>query len=152
MKIGIYNEPPGGGIGGSEVSVAVLAEALAGRHQVDIVHHKPYMNSERLAEISETDLRAVRMRYVEAEPYSFGSAHAPWRRYREARDWRAALSEPYDLFINFTHSYPPFCHARTGALVVLFPFHERQLLRIIRDGAAVFILSGLRFKLIYHDW
>ena len=43
MRVGIYNEPSGGGIGGSEISVAVLAEALSGQHKVEIIHHKAYM-------------------------------------------------------------------------------------------------------------
>jgi glycosyltransferase involved in cell wall biosynthesis len=153
VKIGIYNEPSGGGIGGSEVTVAVLGEALASRHQVDIIHHRPDMDSARLAEISGTCLSAVRMRYVAPEPYSFGSARAPWRRYREARNWQAALSEPYDLFINFTHGFPPFCHARKGALVVLFPFRARPYSDAraqVLPGSGSPILDGL--KTIYHEW
>ena len=153
MRVGIYNEPPGGGIGGSEVSVAVLAEALANRHEVEIIHHKPYMNSLRLAEMSETDLGVVWLRYVAAEPYPFGSARAPWRRYREARDWQAALSEPYDLFINFTHGFPPFCHAPRGTLAVLFPFHERPSLWAEREsstGSSLLMRSGI--KRLYHNW
>jgi len=125
MRVGIYNEPSGGGIGGSEISVAVLAEALARQHQVEIIHHKSSMDPKRLGEISNTDLHAVRMRYVTGQPYSFGTGHNPVRRYNNARLWHADLSEPYDLFINFTHGFPPFCHARMGALVVLFPFHNR---------------------------
>jgi L-malate glycosyltransferase len=153
LRAGIYNEPPDGGIGGSEVSAAVLAEALAGRHQVEIVHHKPYMNLQRLAQISETDLGAVRMRYVAAEPYSFGSAQIPWRRYREARAWQSTLSEGYDLFINFTHGYPPFCHAQKGVLAVLFPFHERPRLRVDgQESADTRRLLWPGFKRFYHDW
>ncbi|HKG20809.1 MAG TPA: glycosyltransferase family 4 protein [Blastocatellia bacterium] len=156
MKVGIYNEP-GGGIGGSEISVAVLAEALSGRHQVEIVHHKPYMNLERLSEVSETDLSRVRMRYVAAEPYSFGSAREPWRRYREARGWQAGLSKPYDLFINFTHGYPPFCHAPRGALIVLFPLHERPHMEVKGEGSAGGSTGGRlppahRLKNLYHEW
>jgi glycosyltransferase involved in cell wall biosynthesis len=124
VRLGIYNQPAEGGIGGSEISVAVLAEALACDNRVDIVHHKPYMTRERIAEISGADLSEVRMRPVVEEPYSCGSSHNPLRRYIEARKWQKALSEPYDLFINFTHGFPPFCHARNGALVVLFPFHR----------------------------
>jgi L-malate glycosyltransferase len=153
VRVGIYNEPPGGGIGGSETSVAVLAEALANRHEVEIIHHKPYMNRERLAEMSETDLGAVRMRYVAAEPYPFGSAHTPWRRHREARAWQAALSEPYDLFINFTHGFPPFCHAPRGVLAVLFPFHERPGLWAEQEGATGgSLLTPAGMKRLYHDW
>jgi glycosyltransferase involved in cell wall biosynthesis len=150
VKVGIYNEPSGGGIGGSEITVAVLAEALSRQHQVSIVHHKASMTLERLAEISDTDLSAVRMRHVEAEPYSFGSARAAWRRYKEARNWRAGLSEPYDLFINFTHGFPPFCHARTGALVVLFPFHDRPHAKQGSTGDGRPLWNSL--KAAYHEW
>ena len=47
MRVGIYNEPSGSGIGGSEVSVAVLAEALARQHQVEIIHHKSVDGSQK---------------------------------------------------------------------------------------------------------
>ena len=150
MKVGIYNQPAEGGIGGSEVSAAVLAEALVlEQHQIDIVHHKPYLNRERLAEISNTDLSNVRLREVAVEPFSFGSTHNPWRRYEEAVNWQRALSEPYDLFINFTHGFPPFCHARRGALVVLFPFNEAPHYRLDRRPR----LKGLNaLKDAYHKW
>src|ERR1044071_2832006 len=121
MKIGIYNEPARGGMGGSEVSVAGVAEALAARNDVEIVHHKPYMTRRALAEVSCTDLEAVRVRLVPEKPFDFGSRHSPTARFKQARDWRAALSEPYELFINFTHGVPPFCHAARGLLMVLFP-------------------------------
>src|ERR1044071_10415350 len=153
VRVGIYNEPSEGGIGGAEISVAVLAEALANQHEVEIIHHNPYMNRQRLAEISDTDLSAVRLREVAAEPYAFGSAHAPWRRYREARVWQAALSEPYDLFINFTHGCPPFCHAPRGLLAVLFPFHERPGLWVQSESPAGNRLRlRQRVKRFYHDW
>ena len=145
MRVGIYNEPSGGGIGGSEITVAVLAEALSGQHQVEIIHHKAYMTLERLAEISNADLSKTRMRYVEAAPFSFGSARTVRRRYEEARAWHAALSEPYDLFINFTHGFPPFCHARRGMLVVLFPFHDRPHAHL---RASVWNY----LKSFYHEW
>jgi glycosyltransferase involved in cell wall biosynthesis len=35
------------------------------------------------------------------------------------------LSDRYDLFVNCTHWLPSFCHAKRGALVVLFPFYIR---------------------------
>ena len=150
MRVGIYNQPSEGGIGGSEISVAVLAEALArNNHQIDIVHHKPYLNREVLAAISGTNLADVRLRSVSVEPYSFGDTHNPWSRYKEAINWQRSLSEPYDLFINFTHGFPPFCHARRGALVVLFPFQQplhSQLLNK-RSGSIVTIV-----KSAYHSW
>jgi L-malate glycosyltransferase len=124
MKIGIHNEPTGGAVGGSEISIARLAEALARNHAVEILHHKRALTRDGLAGSSGTDLSAVSVRYVEPEGYSFGTSRIPWRRYRAARLWRASLSEPYDLFIPFVHGLPSFCHAPRGALRVLFPLEE----------------------------
>ncbi len=149
MRVGIYNEPSQGGIGGSEISAAVLAEALSrNHHQVEVVHHKPYLTRERLAHISDTDLTDVQMRLVSPEPYNFGSAQNPWRRYKEAASWQKELSEPYDLFINFTHGFPPFCHASMGALVILFPFHEPPHSRLLESSRK--LRNALKFS--YHEW
>ena len=153
MKIGIYNEPSGGGIGGAESTSAILAEALSAAHQVEIVHHRSALCLENLREVSGTRLEAVGLRYVAPEPYSFGSSHLPWRRYRDARAWRASLSEPYDLFVNVTHGIPPFCHARRGALIVLFPLCE-QPAGTLGNSQALSLgrLLKKRAKLLYHDW
>ena len=97
MKIGIYNEPWGGAIGGCEVSVAILAEALSENHAVNIVHHRQSLTAPTLAEFSRTDLTNVQLTYLVPAPYSFGSSHNIARRYSEARRWRAELSEPYDF-------------------------------------------------------
>ena len=152
MKIGIYNEPSGGGIGGAESTVAILAEALSA-DQVEIVHHRNALRLEDLRDISGTRLDSVGLRYVEPTPYSFGLSHVPWHRYRDARAWHASLSEPYDLFINVTHGIPPFCHARRGALIVLFPIGDRPAVELGGTPASSF---GSRLKkltkLLYHDW
>jgi glycosyltransferase involved in cell wall biosynthesis len=130
----------------------VLAEALArNNHQIDLVHHKPYLTRERLAEISGTDLKDVRLRLVAVEPYSFGSSHNPLRRYKQAINWQRALSEPYDLFINFTHGLPPFCHAGLGALVVLFPFDVPAHARLAAPRGPGHA-SWNAFKSAYHRW
>ena len=153
MKVGIYNEPSGGGIGGAESTSAILAEALSAAHQVEIIHHRGALCLENLREVSGTRLDGVGLRYVAPEPYSFGSSHLPWRRYRDARAWRASLSEPYDLFINVTHGVPPFCHARRGALIVLFPIGEQPAggLGSSRELSLGRLLKK-RTRLLYHDW
>jgi L-malate glycosyltransferase len=153
VKVGIYNEPSGGAIGGAESSVAILAEALSARHDVDIVHHRRALTEAKLADVSGTSLQAVSLRYVEPEAFSFGESHLPWKRYRDARNWHADLSERYDLFFNFTHRTPPFCHARIGVLVVLFPINERPHLQSLNgkskpDGPSF----DRRLKNIYHEW
>ena len=152
MKVGIHNEPLDGGVGGAEISVARLAEAFAKRHNVEILHHKKAMTREQLAEYSGANLAAVSVRYVEPEPYVFGTSRAPWRRYKEARRWRASLSSPYDLFISFVHGVPSFCHAPRGVLAVLFPLDEPAGLRT--EAATAASMSGLTrlAKRAYHRW
>jgi glycosyltransferase involved in cell wall biosynthesis len=149
LKIGIHNEPSGGGVGGAEISVARLAEALARDHQVEIVHHKRTLTRELLAEYSGVNLDTVSLRFVEPEAYSFGVAHNPWRRYKEARLWRASLSSPYDLFLSFVHGVPSFCHAPRGVLTVLFPLHEAAHLQ--PEGQSTASLTHM-VKRAYHRW
>src|SRR5262249_16695458 len=151
--IGIYHElTTGHALGGTECVVAMLGEALQPFHQVEIVNHSSSLTKEQLAEFSGTSLPGVRLRYVPLADYPCSSSLSPWRRYRAARAWHAALSAPYELFINFIHGRPPFCHAPKGVLVVLFPFFippngwvgssagmpDRSLLRKLRYW--------------YHDW
>lgn len=148
MKIGIYNEPSGGAIGGCEASVAILAEALSEKHAVNIIHHRESLTAGRLAEFSRTDLTNARLQYVPITPYSFGSSHNIASRYREARQWHAELSEPHDLFINFTHHVPPFCHAHKGVLVVLFPLDEPASRQLKGNGLSLTEFGKRR----YHEW
>jgi L-malate glycosyltransferase len=155
VKIGIYNEPSEGGLGGCEFSVAVLAEALGPSDDVEIIHHRPTLTLQYLADYAAADLSAVRLRYVDFEPFSCGTSYNPWKRTQEARRWQATLSEPYDIFINFTHHYPPYCHAPRGILNVLFPLHERPLTEFqaeaLRRGGK---LRWQKFKSLYYeqDW
>lgn len=153
MKIGIHNEPSGGGIGGSEICVTILAEALAKSHEVEIIHHKKAFTRERLARYSGATLARVGLRYVAPEAYLFGSSWNPWRRYKNARQWRAHISDRYDLFISFVHGVPPFCHAPRGVLTILFPFYEPEGLRAkghIPSGDLSQVIRGL--KRAYHGW
>jgi len=121
VKIGIYNEASGGKLGGSDALVAVLAEGVGRFHEVDLVHHLSSLSTQQLAQFASVDLSRVQLRYVDRQRDPFGHSTFPWRRYRDARQWHAALSQPYDLFVNVTHGIPPFCHAPHGVLLVLFP-------------------------------
>jgi Glycosyltransferase len=121
MRVGIYNEPMGHGVGGSETLVAVLAESLAHEHRVEIIHHIKGLSIEKLAADSGADLSRVSSRFVEPDHEPTSYSRNPRQRFRAARAWHASLSSPYDLFIATLHGNPPFCHARRGALIVLFP-------------------------------
>jgi len=43
-----------------------------------------------------------------------------WRTFREVFHDRKRTAT-YDIFVAFTHKFPPFCSARTAVLIVLFP-------------------------------
>jgi glycosyltransferase involved in cell wall biosynthesis len=126
MKIGIYNQPSGNSIGGSEYSVAVLAEALRPFHEVEILHHRANMDSLQLTQLFNVNLDGVKIRYVEPESNCFEISKIPWLTRRGLRARHSELSGAYDLFFNFTHELPPYCQAATGILMVLFPFFVRE--------------------------
>jgi glycosyltransferase involved in cell wall biosynthesis len=150
-KIGIYNEPFGGGIGGSEYEVAVLAEALGKSHEVELVHHRSSLTVEALEAFTETDLGSVRLRYVAPVTDEPSFSRNLWQRYQVARQWQASLSAPYDLFICSLHGLPPFCHARRGVLMVLFPFSPAAYIKDQdHSGRRNFFRKGL--SQAYYKW
>lgn len=125
MRISIYNEPAGSGIGGSEFVAALLAEALAAdhaaNHDVTLFHRVPALTAEKLAANSGANLDRVKLRYVADETSPNLSRRNPLNHYRESRNALAKLSDGYDVFVAIVHSIPPFCHAAKGALIILFP-------------------------------
>jgi glycosyltransferase involved in cell wall biosynthesis len=125
MKIGLYIEHGvGNGVGGAELMMAYLASVWSRNHDVDLVHHRPPLTRERISLFSSDNYDGVNFRYAPREEEPNTSAN-PLGRYRAARHWHRSLSAGYDLFVNCTHWFPPFCHAREGALLVLFPFYVR---------------------------
>jgi glycosyltransferase involved in cell wall biosynthesis len=125
LRIGLYIEHGvGNGVGGAELMMAHLASVWSRDHEVDLVHHRPPLTRERIESFSPDDFSRVTFRYVPREQEAAAFAN-PLRRYRAARDWHSAVSGGYDLFVNCTHWLPCFCRARTGALLILFPFYVR---------------------------
>jgi len=121
LRISIYNEPAGSGIGGSEFVAALLAEALAKNHHVDLFHRIPSLTVEKLAANSGTRLDNVRLHCVDKPNNQPQSRHNPLTHYRELQKIQAELSKGYDIFVAIMHDVPPFSHAKKGALIVLFP-------------------------------
>lgn len=121
LKISIYNDPAGSGIGGSEFVAAILAEALAHDHDVTLFHRIASLTAEKLATNSGTNLNGVELRYVADENPAQLSRRNPLSHYRESRNALAQLSDSYDVFVAIVHGIPPFCHAAKGALIILFP-------------------------------
>ena len=124
MKIGIYNEPCGGAIGGSEVSVAVLAEALADEHEVEILHRYPDLTHDVLADYAGVNLSRVQLRRLPRVAAASARSGNLWSRHRADIAEGARLTAGYDVFIAFAHRLPPFCAARAGVLMVLFPLAD----------------------------
>jgi glycosyltransferase involved in cell wall biosynthesis len=125
LKIGLYIEHgEGNGVGGAELMMAHLASVWSRDHTVDLIHHRPPLTRERIASFSTDDYSRVTVRYVPRENEGEAAGN-PFRRYGIARDWHRAVSEGYDLFVNCTHWLPCFCHARKGAVLVLFPIYVR---------------------------
>ncbi len=129
-----------------------MAEALAPLHQVDMLHHKPLLTMEQFGEFFDVNLRTARLRYVAPDFNSFGHSRNPSRRYQEARAWHAALSQSYDLFINITHSMPPFCHAPKGILVVLFPSFDRHKVWPWKADPSDDSVFWSWLRRTYYDW
>lgn len=151
LKIGIYNEPSGTGIGGSESVAALLAEALSAGHGVELVHHIEGLSARVMADAFGVNLDGVRLRYVKPDHDPTPYFRNPLRRYGAAREWFKELSEPYDLFIAIVHGTPPFCHAGRGALYVLFPFDAAPH---VSPPAEVLSMSPARRRLedLYQRW
>jgi glycosyltransferase involved in cell wall biosynthesis len=125
MNVGLYIEHgSGNGVGGAELLMAHVASVWSQTHHVDLIHHRPPLTRERLELFSDDDYSRVRFRFVPREVESEPEAN-PFRRFRRARSWHAAVSEGYDVFINCTHWLPCFSHAKASTLLVLFPFYVR---------------------------
>jgi glycosyltransferase involved in cell wall biosynthesis len=125
VKIAIFNEPKGLAFGGTEFCAATLADALGKRHEVVILHRKKEMPLEKLERFYGSPLPSTTVcpmpRYRKDKTLEPGSWPFARHQFRHDRTWTA----DYDLFVAFTHSIPPFCLARTGVLVVLFPVGRR---------------------------
>ena len=127
-RVGIYVEPSGG-LGGAEYHGAVMAQDLSDGHDVDFVHHQPALRREELEAFTGLDLSKVALRYVPRRPAPTATSPLLWRLWRQNSRWNEELSRPYETFVNLTHGVPPFCHARHGVLMVLFPFFQRNWMR-----------------------
>lgn len=127
MRAGVYHEPCGGGLGGSEVVTAVIAHALRDRGSVVVMHHHAELTREALAGFADVDLDGVELRCVARAEKGWQAWDAPaWKLGAALRRWQAELSAGCDLFVTSTHGVPPFCHAVKGAMYVHFPTFDRR--------------------------
>ena len=126
--------------------LAVLAEALSREHAVELIHHNPKLTRDQLRDFTGSALDNVALRCVPRDEESGQRSQLPWVRYSQARAWHRELSAGRDVFINCTHDMPPFCAAKQGVLVVLFPFHRPVHLASAPDNRP----GALRRA--YHRW
>jgi glycosyltransferase involved in cell wall biosynthesis len=152
LRISIYNEPAGSGIGGSEFVAAILAEALGKDHAVDLFHRIPLLSAEKLAANTGTTLDNVRLRYVD-KPNSQpeGLRHNPLAHYRESQKIQAELSQGYDIFVAIMHDVPPFSHAKKAGLIVLFPASTAPYVKP-EGGVDVALARKRPGRYLYQRW
>ncbi|MDY3556688.1 glycosyltransferase family 4 protein [Gemmata sp. JC717] len=126
MRVTIYQEPAGAGIGGSELVVATMATALRERHTVRILHHHQALTRARLEAFSGCELDGVELRQLPPVTEGWFPAGASVRGLRAGyRAWKAGAVRGCDLFVTSTHNLPPFCPDVPGVLYVLFPGPDR---------------------------
>lgn len=125
MRIAIYNEPDGGGIGGSEYCAAVLAAGCPDGCEVELIHHRPDLTAERIEHFFGEDAARFSLRYLPPDPHWGGSQPGWWRSRAERRRWKSSISVGADLLVTIGHAVPPFCQAERGILYVLFPLVVR---------------------------
>ena len=152
MKISIYNEPRGSGIGGSEFVAALLAEAFAKDHQVDVYHRIPSLTVEKLAAYSGTDLKNVKLHCIDMPDIeSHLSRRNPLSHYKQSQKFLAEISEGYDIFVAIMHSVPPFSHAKKNALICLFPTPTAPYVKP-EGGLEVALARKRPARYLYQTW
>ena len=153
LKISIYNEPRGSGIGGSEFVAALLAEAFAKDHQVDLYHRIPSLTAEKLAANTGTDLKKnVQLHCIDLpEIESQLSRRNPLSHYKQSQKWLAELSKDYDIFVAIMHGVPPFSHAKKGALICLFPTPTAPYVKP-EGGLDVALARKRPHRYLYQSW
>jgi glycosyltransferase involved in cell wall biosynthesis len=152
LKISIYNEPRGSGIGGAEFVAALLSEALAKDHKVDLFHRIPSLTAEKLGANTGTDLKNVQLHYIELPDIeSQLSRRNPLSHYKQSRKFLAEFSEGYDIFVAIMHGVPPFSHAKKGALICLFPTPTAPYIKP-EGGVDVALARKRPLKYLYQSW
>jgi glycosyltransferase involved in cell wall biosynthesis len=151
VKIGLYiGDGTGDGVGGAELMMGCLASAWSRCHDVTLVHHRPALTRERFEAFSNEDYGRVRFRCVPREEEPSETPDLV-QRFRRARAWHRSISAGYDLFVNCGHWMPPFCHAKAGLLVVLFPFYIRP--HDVAEMRALPYLRRIRHRAYYEfEW
>jgi glycosyltransferase involved in cell wall biosynthesis len=126
VRIGLYQDVRGSGIGGGDYCLAVMANTfLADGHEVDLVHFQGPNYRDRLCSFFNIDISTATDRPLSAVGRWDAIDSSVFQRRSAMRGWMKDASAPYDAFICTTHSPPPYNHAPIGILYVLFPYFNR---------------------------
>src|SRR5687767_13216959 len=88
LQISIYNEPPGGSIGGSELLSATLADELSRSHTVTLLHHRRDLDARALEHYFGLDLSRVRLQFEERLPMRTDTSRLSLVTGGDSRQWR----------------------------------------------------------------
>ena len=151
-EVGIYNEPYGGAFGGAEFMTALLSETVSHSRSVDLVHHHENLTLRDLSEFSGQPLDNVTLRYVAPENPGVRASGNLWQTRQDSRNWHSELSAPYKDFVGLCHWMPPFCRAKNGVLIVLFPIYRKDLHWPWNDPPQSFGDIARRTRNAFYEW
>src|SRR5262249_1711613 len=104
------------------------ANLFRDRHEVDLVHHRPWLTAERWSAFTSVDMSGVSLRCVPVigSPFEYSGPAVSWNVAGKLRRWMAHLSAPYDLFIIVPPVAAAFWQASHGVLYMLFSLFDRR--------------------------
>src|SRR5215216_3056724 len=122
MRVIVFQERTGSGLGGADMVSATAAEVLSAQHEVHYVHQKPGITKSDVERFFRLDLGNVNFRYLEFRENCWHDKSSRWwRLWADIQRLSAPLSGGCDLFFASVHGLPPACLARKGAVYVHFP-------------------------------
>jgi glycosyltransferase involved in cell wall biosynthesis len=122
MKVCIHVQPASRSLGGAEVLAVNVALMLQGKHDVEIVHHREWLDTAQLSAFAGAEFYRITTRYIERRPsYWLSASKNPLDMYREPRRWGREIAGACDALMSITHQLPPFNPSQHGVLFLLFP-------------------------------
>lgn len=150
MKVCLHLQPASRSLGGAEVLAVNIAVLLQAKHDVEIVHHREWLDTAQLAAFAGARFTRVTTRYIARKPNYFVSPSTnPVTMYREPRQWGRELAGGCDLLMTLTHQLPPFNPAPHGVLILLFPMSSplQEWPFVPADGASPTLRGRLSRRL-----
>ena len=122
MKVCIHVQPAARSLGGAEIHAINIAVLLQEHHDIEIVHHRDWLDAAQLAAFAGVEFKRITARYIERKPnYFVSTSKHPLKMRSEPREWGRELVGEADALITLTHQLPPFNPTPRGVLMLLFP-------------------------------